>query len=332
MIQAESSLRATKAVCSVALYQCRFPLADTLAQANAVRVFCSTFHSRLPGEGQIKVKEMKTGTSSVRRNTYRPPACLSPETHLSVTCRLSIPHPGPEYPIQLSANCKHQKQSKITAVSHLVRFVSHLVSWTIDVSVLITGQTGFPVQSGHRGVKHLLSQTKGGGQVQQKHLRLLVLSSNQRTQKLVLVLHWLRLLPPPVSVVHVREGALQQQVHVRGGGDGLCWVLLVLQTLEDQGVRGGVELKQEDRGETPEQEHLDQPIGGRVVGVARGEDRWTSTTEEERQYWYSQLEACPSGLLDRRMMSLSPFRMKISLSQHDTDTMSPLLSNAPTIT
>lgn len=40
----------------------------------------------------------------------------------------------------------------------------------------------------------------------------------------------------------------------------------------------------------------------------------------------------PSGLLDSRMMSLSPLRMKISLSQHETDTMSPPLSNAPIIT
>lgn len=47
---------------------------------------------------------------------------------------------------------------------------------------------------------------------------------------------------------------------------------------------------------------------------------------------YSQLDVSPSGLLDSRMTSLSPLRMKISLSQHDTDTMSPQLSRAPTNT
>lgn len=48
--------------------------------------------------------------------------------------------------------------------------------------------------------------------------------------------------------------------------------------------------------------------------------------------WRSPLEVIPSGQVERRRTSRSPFRTKISLSQDDTDTMSPLLSRAPTIT
>lgn len=71
-----------------------------------------------------------------------------------------------------------------------------------------------------------------------KHL--FFLWSNQRAQKLfLLLLHWLQLLSIIlISVLHVGEGALQQQIHIRGWGDNLClctWFQLVLGTMEDQG-------------------------------------------------------------------------------------------------
>lgn len=50
------------------------------------------------------------------------------------------------------------------------------------------------------------------------------------------------------------------------------------------------------------------------------------------QYCNSQLETNPSGQFEIRKMSRSPFRMKISFSVHDTDTISPLLSNPPMMT
>ena len=98
------------------------------------------------------------------------------------------------------------------------------------------------------------------------HLFLLFfLWSNQRAQKLVLLfLHWLLLLSIIlISVMHVGEGALQQQIHIRGWGDDLwlcIWFQLALGTLEDQGSW------REERAETTKTKRRQMISGSRKQG------------------------------------------------------------------
>lgn len=68
----------------------------------------SSFRQRTTKQSSFKIQTPNIPETHKSKGIHQEFTCQVPQgyqvTHLSVTCRLSIPHPGPEYPIQLSAS------------------------------------------------------------------------------------------------------------------------------------------------------------------------------------------------------------------------------------